>query len=376
MKRKLLRIFPVALIIGAGFFWGAITVAFKIPPYQNMVAAYARFQDTKKVEGQGEWELLRFAFMDPMPSGGSYFPFIRSLGDLAKRNQDIFVRREWFSSAFESMIIGDVEELIDQDGRSVIKVPFQLGGGVYESFAYGSRPANCGVEPVSTFVIPGSGFNQGVAIADRDADNYHAGIYPVLNQIVSDTFIFIKPNEGFLSWTDGSGRKVTGDFVFNWHLNRGGSYSVSYLTQALALQKYLASCYEETIVAGLSQGGFAALVIGLQSKPTLAIVASGYSVISEHVEWSGRNQIIGVPDQSELYRPSVIKQVLSQSPTSWFFTWGRDEVGTFRIEAQEEITAKVFEAVPNVKTSVHKGGHQFPTEQIVEFLRGNGLPFK
>lgn len=278
MKRKVLWIFPVVLIIGAGFFWGAVTVAFKIPPYQNMVAAYARFQDTKTAEG--DRELLRFAFMDPIPSGGSYFPFIRSLADLEKRNQDIFVRREWFSSAFESIVIRDVEELIDQDGRSVMKVRFRLGGGVYESFAYGTKPVKCGVEHVSIFVIPGSGSNQGVAIADRAADNYHAGIYPVLNQVVSDTFIFIKPNEGFLHWTDGSGKKATGNFVFNWHLNRGGSYSVSYLTQALALQKYLASCYERTLVAGLSQGGFAALLVGLQAEPTLVVVASGYSVLT------------------------------------------------------------------------------------------------
>lgn len=198
----------------------------------------------------------------------------------------------------------------------------------------------------------------------------------MLDNNASDTYVLIKPNEDFLSWTDGSERKVVGDFIFNWHINRGGSYSVSYLTQALAVQKYLASCFKQTVIAGLSQGGFAALLVGLQSSPTTAIVASGYSVITNVVEWSGANQIIGVPNQAQLYKPEVIKQALEESPTNWLFTWGLDEVGTYRIDARDLVTFKILNPLTNVEPIVHNGGHEFPVVEIYRFLQKYGIPLK
>ena len=317
----------------------------------------------------GDAEILRFAFGDPVIPGGSYHPLIRRLDDLEARNKEIFVERDWFSQAYVTMTIEDVVELVDEIGRSVLKVSFKLRGKEFESFAYGKMPTNCGSERSSFLVIPGSGFNQGVAIADQDKSNYHADLYPVLNMGDRDVFVFIKPNESFLSWTDGSGSKVTGDFIYNWHLNRGGSYSVSYLTQALAMQRYLGSCYGETVVAGLSQGGFAALLVALQSKPTAVIVASGYSVITEQTEWSGPQQIVGILNQADLYRPDVIRELLSQSSSRWLFTWGRQDIGTFRLDALEGITAKVLAPIDNVVVEVHDGGHEFRTDAILQLLQ-------
>jgi hypothetical protein len=44
-------------------------------------------------------------------------------------------------------------------------------------------------------------------------------------------------------------------------------YSATYLVEALALAKYLGERYEPFGVAGLSQGGEAALLISLQASP-------------------------------------------------------------------------------------------------------------
>ena len=71
-------------------------------------------------------------------------------------------------------------------------------------------------------------------------------------------YTFIKPNEDFLAWHDGNGKKLSGDFIWNWHLNREGSYSVSYLVQSLAFTKWMKGCFKKTLIAGLSQGGAAA----------------------------------------------------------------------------------------------------------------------
>lgn len=371
---RAIRLLAILFILLTGFFWGAATVAYKITPFNNLIGIYEKFQ--KKEQKTGDEELLQYAFNDPALSSRSYFPNVRSLKDLQGLNQDIFISQEWFSSAFKEIRIGDTEELVDSEGHKIIKVSFQLNRRRFEAFAYGSKPENCGSKQVSVFVIPGSGFNQGFAIASRNDKNYHAGIFPLLDNGAVDPYVLIKPNEDFLSWTNGSGKKVTGDFIFNWHINRGGSYSVSYLTQALAVQKYLESCFKQTVIAGLSQGGFAALLVGLQSAPTTTIVASGYSVVTRVVEWSGPQQIIGVPNQAELYKPEVIKQALEESPTNWLFTWGLSEVGTHRIEARDLITFKILNPLTNVESIVHNGGHEFPMAEIYRFLQKYEVPLK
>ena len=178
----------------------------------------------------------------------------------------------------------------------------------------------------------------------------------------------IKPNEDFLAWHDGNGKKLSGDFIWNWHLNREGSYSVSYLVQSLAFTKWMQGCFDRTLVAGLSQGGAAAMLNALQSEPDLAIVASGSSVINDLAEWSGHSQLIGVPGYRALSRPEYLVDRLKQSPAQWFFSWGKQEIGTYRIEAEEQRTAEVIRMLPNVTTAVHDEGHVFPVQEIRSFL--------
>ena len=187
-----------------------------------------------------------------------------------------------------------------------------------------------------------------------------------------DIFTLIKPNEDFRAWHDGKNRKLTGDFIWNWHLNRGGSYSVSYLVESLAFTKWMKECYGETLVAGLSQGGAAALINALQSSPNQAIVSSGLSVITAHAEWSGHNQLIGVPGYSELSEPEHIINKLSNTKSNWFFSWGNREIGIYKIEAKEQRTANVIGQLPNVTISIHEGGHVFPKQAIKQFLAAEG----
>ena len=130
----------------------------------------------------------------------------------------------------------------------------------------------------------------------------------------------IKANEDYLAWHDGDGGKLTGEFIWNWHLNREGSYSVSYLVQSLALTKWLKGCSEEVILAGLSQGSAAVMLNALQSYPRAAIVASGVSLITSDTEWSGHNQIISVPGYAELYEEDNLLSALERTPTQWFFS--------------------------------------------------------
>jgi len=171
-----------------------------------------------------------------------------------------------------------------------------------------------------------------------------------------------------LAWHDGNGRKLGNDFMISWHLNRESSYLVSYLVQSLAFTKWMQGCFSKTLVAGLSQAGAAALLNALQSKPNQAIVAAGHSVITDQAEWSGHNQLIGVPGYAEISRPEVLVDRLRQSPTRWFFSWGKQEIGTYRIESEEQLTAKVISHLPKVTTVFHDEGHVYPVQEIRSFL--------
>jgi len=187
-----------------------------------------------------------------------------------------------------------------------------------------------------------------------------------------EIFTLIKPNEDFLAWHDGNGKKLGGDFIWNWHLNREGSYSVSYLVQSLAFTKWMQGCFGKTLVAGLSQGGAAAMLNALQSEPSQAIVAAGHSIISGDAEGSRHNQLILFPSYpADLSRPEYLESRLGQSPTQWFFSWGSRETGIFKIEAEERRTAKVISDLSNVSISIFDGRHVFPGAEIESWIKKN-----
>jgi len=184
-----------------------------------------------------------------------------------------------------------------------------------------------------------------------------------------EIFTLIKPNEDFLAWHDGNGKKLSGDFIWNWHLNREGSYSVSYLVQSLAFTKWIQGCFDRTLVAGLSQGGQAAFINGIQSQPTTVISSSGLSQTYNIVEHAGPQQII-VPGLFPLiFDHEFLTNTISQSNTHFIFTWGLQEKGIFKLEAYEK-HLQSLDRLSNVHTIYHQHGHIFPVDKITRALFG------
>jgi predicted esterase len=193
---------------------------------------------------------------------------------------------------------------------------------------------------------------------------------------VSNILVQIKPNEDARNWHNGSGRYVNEDFIYNWHLMMGGSYSISYFVEAMALTKYIKSCSHKSIVAGLSQGGAATLFVALQSSPDLAIVSSGYSILSKKISWAGFSQLMGIPGSELLATQNSFIDAIRNSPTQYFFTWGKKENMYYRSEAINRHTAILMKNVANFNSLSHEGGHIFPSEEIKKFLTANSVNFK
>ena len=105
------------------------------------------------------------------------------------------------------------------------------------------------------------------------------------------------------------------------------------------------SCYKKTILAGLSQGGLAVLLNALQTSPTLAIVASGFSTIELAKFWKGYDQMLGVPGYFDLMNNSNIYETLSSSNTSWLFSWGLEENAFNQMEAEKKNNCKNYSRI-------------------------------
>ena len=313
---------------------------------------------------RGEQELLQFAFTDPLIPGTQIHPPITSLEGIYEANKSLMLPVKQFFEAYDHLDVLDAALLVlDQGATHVLKVTYKLAGTRYDTYAYavGAPTAGSG----AALVIPGSGLNQSSAIYKNDPTNYHFGIIEALGKTL-EKFILIKPNEDCLAFHDGQA-KFNEDFFLNWLLGMGASYSAHYITNSLALTKYLQQHYDKVVVAGLSQGGAATLLNALQSRPQVAIIASGFSVVNAWVKWAGYNQIL-IPGLQQRWTNEAMRARMQGLPTRFLFTYGQEETATYKMEAYERLTCRYFSALPNVECGIHEDGHIFPVDIIQQFL--------
>lgn len=335
LSRRFLRrcIFVVAL--STTFIYGVGVGKYRWFPHDTFSAfKQSIFSAHQQIsEYQGEEELLRFAFTNPVIQGEMLLPSISTLEDIRKANDSIFLPVKHFFDAYRNIrILEDREITLNASPERIKALAFELGGREYDAYAYFSEK-EAGDRKRAVLIIPGSGINQSSGLFLSDSRNYH---YDIMSAFPNDdVYVFIKPNEdayAFHRFTV----KLDDAFIVNWHLNRGASYSAAYITQSIAFSKFLKTRYTEVVVAGLSQGGGAALLNALQSEPDYAIIASGFSIINENAEWSGFNQIV-IPDVGSTL--DSIADPISKLKTRFLFTWGIQEIGTYHIEAMERLSA-------------------------------------
>ena len=275
---------------------------------------------------------------------------------------------ENFLNAYDEIMIMESSYLEINHGRDrIFKLDYEIGEMKYAAYAY--SPKNEQRLQASALIIPGSGTNQSSEIYREISSNYHFGIMEALGDSI-DKYVLIKPNEDCLAFHNGS-KKLKYSFIINWQLDRGASYSANYIANSLAITKYLKEKYDRVIVAGLSQGGQAALLNALQSQPDIAIVASGFSKITEKAKGSNFKQIV-IPGLRQQLSFEIIKSKIQNSSTHFLFTYGLQEKGAYKIEAEERLTCKYFSNVQSIQCEIHNGGHIFPKSIIREFL-GNLL---
>jgi hypothetical protein len=282
-----------------------------------------------------------------------------SLEDILEFNRSIHTPIELFFEAPEHIELLGARQLDIDDHAPILVVDFLFGGHERRAYAYGALETRY---EASVLMIPGSGENKARRIVSSDPGAYHCCLYDAL--VGFDRFVQIKPNEGIRAVHDGEGR-LHEEFFVNWHLNRGSSYSAAYIVEAVALTLFLGERATHLSLVGLSQGGGAALISALLYAPDSLVVASGYSAVSaERASWSAHNQLI-IPDLLRLTAPESVAEHVDFPA---LFTFGTEEVGTYRIDAQPGHTCTTFALNANIKCDTHQGGHEFPERQVLKFL--------
>ena len=351
----------------ASFMYGLLVGHYKIFPFDILASIKSSLNKTQAPELSVSQIIQQNAFTQRAPTSDLIYSAILGVDDLYNHNERILTPRADFLKAYENILIGKAE-MIDGDSTPILKLPFTLNGRDYNAFAYGNAFNECEGSTISAaLIIPGSGNNQSQAIYQADPSNYHYGILEALNP-VQKILVQIKPNRDARAWHNGAGMRVNGNFIYNWQINMGGSYSVSYLVEAMALMKYLNQCSDQTVIAGLSQGGGATLYVALQASPDLAIISSGYSVSSEQIRWAGFSQLMGVPGSEIISTQDGFIDAIKQSSTRYLFTWGRSESFYYREEAYKLNTASLLESTQNAIGVAHDGGHIFPVTEIRDFV--------
>lgn len=358
------------LFISGFFVYGIAVGAYGIFPYAQIFwikSALISRGDIVDELNTADGELLRFAFSGPIIDSEKVYQPVKALADILELNKSIFVPYENFFSAYEDIRLTGAEMLPFRNaGERILRLSYVFLGREYNAYAYVSE-AEKRTQEVAVVIIPGSGDNQSSAIYLRDGDNYHHGVLDAFFDI--DAFILIKPNHDILAIHDGQ-KKLDDSFIVNWHINNGGSYSASYIVQSMALTKYIQNKYTRTIVAGLSQGGAAALLNAMQSEPDMVIVSSGYSVIDDVAEWGGFNQIIIPGIRRILSWQNLSSRISNMKETNFFFSYGRDEVGTYKMESVSGTSCHKLNEInrDRVKCLSFDGGHAFPVSEIRSFI--------
>ncbi|WP_196268896.1 T9SS type A sorting domain-containing protein [Pontibacter sp. 172403-2] len=286
-------------------------------------------------------------------------PEVNTIEELNRQLSSYYVPAKSFYGAYDSLELATASSL----NENIFKLEYNIDSSLYNSYSL-TKYHDAGTKSkTAILIIPGSGNNQATEIFQ--GIGYHGDI---VNQVsdFGDIYISVKPNEDFLA-IHRKGYKLNFSFITNYYINVGGSYSASYLINAIATAKYLKQNYDRVFILGLSQGASAALLVSLQSAPAATVVASGFTITRDDFEWANQDQIV-IPDLVTTYSNEYLHETIKKQHTNYFFSWARNEYGIYQIEAFNGYTKTFFQDVENTEFVSHTQGHSFPQPMVNNFL--------
>lgn len=253
-----------------------------------------------------------------------------------------------------------------QQPDPIVRLPFILNGK--SSCAYSILNTSNLVSAVkkNAFIImQGTGTNGTIDVVT--GNGYHnLNCYQMdhLRQ-KGDVFTLIKPNEDIraIRWNN----KKLGIYIFPYLEAYKRHYGLTYLTELIALTKYLKQHYLNVVVCGLSEGGYAALLASLYEEPDGVVVSGGYSIDFDTYAWS--NAVLRTRFDSLLdhYTRLPLKNRLMNSQSNYLFTWGDLETVPLMQEEHDSLfTQNYFNGVPKNSYYYNFDYHSFPPCEVID----------
>lgn len=355
MNHRIKRVLKTFFILLSGFLLAMLV--FK----RNQINRLVNSVINRGNEAPVESAFYESLFTDELINEGLRYPACGGIQEIQSRIENMKVHLDHLDSIDRriSIISADINS-------GLLELCYSYQNRVDTAFAY-YKPCTSNNSPsLGILVIPGSGLNESIKIANN-LGTYQQEIDDCL-QNYSDVFILIKPNEGILAIHNGKS-KLGGQAYFNRMVNAGTSYSGYYILQGLAISKYLKKQYCKSGVSGLSQGGLASLYVGSLSGVDFGIVASGYTIHMQHAYPSGHDQILA-PGFNWHYKPTIIRERIMNTSGKFLFSFGLRDNLLYRLEYATKSTQRLLD-LPNTSFNYHQGHHQYDTASISSFLKQN-----
>lgn len=237
-----------------------------------------------------------------------------TFNDIINFNNSFFINLNDFYNIKNKIYIEDMKFK-----QNYVTLNYTISDKDYEAYAYHIEIPKNKDSKKCLLVIPGSGLNQSTEIINRNEINYHYGIIDSFDDFKK--YIYIKPNEDIYALVGSNNKKLSYDFITNFHLLNGGSYSASYISQILAFLIHFDNICQKVVIMGISQGGEAALIASLMHEPDFSIIISGI-YINYDLSWKSFKQI-DIPNLINFYTDKISKS--SNNKNYFYFIWGEKE---------------------------------------------------
>lgn len=231
---------------------------------------------------------------------------------------------------------------------------------------YGFYKKSWGDTNVAFLVIPGSGVHESIKIASGDTDDYHNMNGKVREKCLKygDFYVYSKQNENFNSiWgrVDTVYKRLDYDYLTPYTDFNGNHWAANMYIDIVAAVKQLKKKYKKVIVMGLSNGGFPALIGGLQGGADGINCAAGISSFSYNGFVVPNNDNPYFSNLLNVYTFDSIKGLLNKKKSEVLFSYGAGDDGGNWFEHYNHALEDTFANQCNARFYYDFEGHTFPT---------------
>ncbi|WP_419765625.1 MAG: hypothetical protein ACNI28_03645 [Arcobacter sp.] len=352
-------VFFISILIGVVIGHYKIFPFYYLYKYKNFIAVKLKKRVKNEKIGTFNESPLDIFFTESLPTTQLRYNAITDENSLENILDKMSIPSQYFFNAYKNI------ELVsfDQNGE-ICKLVYKVNDLTQEAFFYSNGKKSNDV----ILTIPGSGENHSYDIVTNNIRTYH-NTFGTPSALLEESthFVLIKPNEDYLSIHNNE-YKLSYNALYKTLLNKGSSYSVKYLIDAMALVKYCKTNEQKVILNGLSQGAEACLYVSLQAEPYMTIMSSGYSIFNSILDYGSFDQII-ISNIRNVYSPEYIKSMIKQQSTKYILTYGKEEQCIYGYEAKNNLTQNYYKDLQNVYFYSHEYAHIMPVKELNKMIK-------